>query len=58
MIPVLASLGGLIGAVALLLLASALARRRRGPAPLSRILLAGSLGAMQRPRPYRQGAEP
>ena len=32
-----------------------LKRRRRGPEPLSRLLLAGSLRDMQRPRPYRRG---
>jgi hypothetical protein len=35
-----------------------LKRRRRGPEPLSRLLLAGSLRDMQRPRPYRHGMEP
>jgi hypothetical protein len=58
MIAVLASLGALVGAAALAVAIGARARRRRGPAPLSRILLAGSLGAMQRPRPHRRGAEP
>ena len=36
----------------------AVLRRRRGPEPLSRLLIAGSLRDMQRPRPYRRGAEP
>ena len=36
----------------------ALRRKRRGPEPLSRILIAGSLRDMQRPRPYRRGSEP
>ncbi len=44
----------LVAAVAVV----ALFRRRRGPEPLSRLLLAGSLRDMQRPRPYRRGAEP
>jgi hypothetical protein len=38
--------------------AMTLRRRRRGPEPLSRLLIAGSLRDMQRPRPYRHGAEP
>ncbi len=33
----------------------ALLRRRRGPEPLARLLIAGSLRDMQRPRPYRRG---
>ncbi len=41
----------LVAAVA----AIALLRRRRGPEPLSRLLIAGSLRDMQRPRPYRRG---
>lgn len=41
----------LVAAVA----AVALLRRRRGPEPLSRLLIAGSLRDMQRPRPYRRG---
>jgi hypothetical protein len=62
----LASPGGLFVAAALSLSGLSLAvlgvawlvRRRRGPAPLSRLLLAGSLGEMQRPRPLRRGVEP
>ncbi len=41
----------LVAAVA----AIALLRRRRGPEPLSRLLIAGSLRDMQRPRPIRRG---
>ncbi len=33
----------------------ALLRRRRGPEPLSRLLIAGSLRDMQHPRPSRRG---
>lgn len=33
-------------------------RQRRGPEPLSRLLLAGSLGEMQRPRRLHRGGEP
>ncbi len=47
------------GSLLLLALAAvALRRRRRGPEPLSRLLIAGSLRDMQRPRPHRRGAEP
>jgi hypothetical protein len=38
--------------------ALALLRRRRGPQPLSRMLIAGSLRDMQGPRPYRRPTRP
>lgn len=41
----------LVAAVAVI----ALLRRRRGPEPLARLLIAGSLRDMQRPRPIRRG---
>ncbi len=43
----------LVAAVAVI----TLLRRRRGPEPLSRLLIAGSLRDMQRPRPIRRGEQ-
>jgi hypothetical protein len=53
-------LGALLvaGPIALLLLGIvALLRRRRGPRPLSQLLIAGSLKDMQEAHPYRRGVE-
>jgi hypothetical protein len=46
---------GLLAAMAFAL--AAMVRRRRGPAPLARLLLAGSLGDMQCAHPHRWEAE-